>query len=149
MAGQSKRQRKRKPTKTKTAIKEEILENLRTGMTIKAAALLASISEKTFYNWRDADEVFLKQCEEAVRFAEAVLLERVKQLAMDKMDWRAFAWILEKRFPDDYGKRQELKVESTTSSDGTAEVLAMLEQVKEMKEMKHSTSSGEEAEEST
>lgn len=146
MAGQSKRQRKRKPTKTKTAIKEEILENLRTGMTIKAAALLASISEKTFYNWRDADEVFLKQCEEAVRFAEAVLLERVKQLAMDKMDWRAFAWILEKRFPDDYGKRQELKVESTTSSDGTAEVLAMLEQVKEMK---HSTSSGEEAEEST
>ena len=146
MAGQSKRQRKRKPTKTKTAIKEEILENLRTGMTIKAAALLASISEKTFYNWRDADEVFLKQCEEAVRFAEAVLLERVKQLAMDKMDWRAFAWILEKRFPDDYGKRQELKVESTTSSDGTAEVLAMLEQVKEMK---HSTSSEEEAEEST
>lgn len=146
MAGQSKRQRKRKPTKTKTAIKEEILENLRTGMTIKAAALLASISEKTFYNWRDADEVFLKQCEEAVRFAEAILLERVKQLAMEKMDWRAFAWILEKRFPDDYGKRQELKVESTTSSDGTAEVLAMLEQVKEMK---HSTSSEEEAEEST
>jgi len=146
MAGQSKRQRKRKPTKTKTAVKEEILENLRTGMTIKAAALLASISEKTFYNWRDADEVFLKQCEEAVRFAEAVLLERVKQLAMDKMDWRAFAWILEKRFPDDYGKRQELKVESTQSSDGTAEVLAMLEQVKEMK---HSTSSEEEAEEST
>jgi len=146
MAGQSKRQRKRKPTKTKTAVKEEILENLRTGMTIKAAALLASISEKTFYNWRDADEVFLKQCEEAVRFAEAVLLERVKQLAMDKMDWRAFAWILEKRFPDDYGKRQELKVESSQSSDGTAEVLAMLEQVKGMK---HSTSSEEEAEEST
>ena len=146
MAGQSKRQRKRKPTKTKTAVKAEILENLRTGMTIKAAALLASISEKTFYNWRDADEVFLKDCEEAVRFAEAVLLERVKQLAMDKMDWRAFAWILEKRFPDDYGKRQELKVESTQSSDGTAEVLAMLEQVKEMK---HSTSSEEEAEEST
>lgn len=146
MAGQPKRQRKRKPTKTKTAVKTEILENLRTGMTIKAAALLASISEKTFYNWRDADEVFLKDCEEAVRFAEAVLLERVKQLAMDKMDWRAFAWILEKRFPDDYGKRQELKVESSQSSDGTAEVLAMLEQVKEMK---HSTSSEEEAEEST
>ena len=146
MAGQSKRQRKRKPTKTKTAVKAEILENLRTGMTIKAAALLASISEKTFYNWRDADEAFLKQCEEAVRFAEAVMLERVKQLGMDKMDWRAFAWILEKRFPDDYGKRQELKVESTQSSDGTAEVLAMLEQVKGMK---HSTPSEEEAEEST
>lgn len=78
-----KRQRKRKPTKTKTAIKTQIIDNLRTGMTIKAAALLASISEKTFYNWRDADEVFLKQCEEAVRFAEAVMLERVKQLGLD------------------------------------------------------------------
>ena len=78
-----KRQRKRKPTKAKTAIKTQIVENLRTGMTIKAAALLASISEKTFYNWRDADEVFLKQCEEAVRFAEAVMLERIRQLGLD------------------------------------------------------------------
>ena len=115
-------------------------------MTIEAACLLAGIGRTTYYRWLDEDEKWADECEEAVRFAEAVLLERVKQLAMDKMDWRAFAWILEKRFPDDYGKRQELKVESTTSSDGTAEVLAMLEQVKEMK---HSTSSEEEAEEST
>lgn len=115
-------------------------------MTIEAACLLAGIGRTTYYRWLDEDEKWSDECKSAVRFAEAVLLERVKQLAMDKMDWRAFAWILEKRFPDDYGKRQELKVESTQSSDGTAEVLAMLEQVKEMK---HSTSSEEEAEEST
>ena len=115
-------------------------------MTIEAACLLAGIGRTTYYRWLDEDEKWADECKSAVRFAEAVLLERVKQLAMDKMDWRAFAWILEKRFPDDYGKRQELKVESSQSSDGTAEVLAMLEQVKEMK---HSASSEEEAEEST
>ena len=147
MAGQpKKRQRKRKPTKAQSKVREDLIENLRTGMTIEAACLLAGIGRTTYYRWLDEDEKWADECKSAVRFAEAVLLERVKQLAMDKMDWRAFAWILEKRFPDDYGKRQELKVESSTSSDGTAEVLAMLEQVKEMK---HSTSSEEEAEEST
>ena len=147
MAGQpKKRQRKRKPTKVQSKVREDLIENLRTGMTIEAACLLAGIGRTTYYRWLDEDEKWADECKSAVRFAEAVLLERVKQLAMDKMDWRAFAWILEKRFPDDYGKRQELKVESTQSSDGTAEVLAMLEQVKGMK---HSTSSEEEAEEST
>lgn len=147
MVGQpKKRQRKRKPTKAQSKVREDLIENLRTGMTIEAACLLAGIGRTTYYRWLDEDEKWADECKSAVRFAEAVLLERVKQLAMDKMDWRAFAWILEKRFPDDYGKRQELKVESTQSSDGTAEVLAMLEQVKEMK---HSTSSEEEAEEST
>ena len=147
MVGQpKKRQRKRKPTKAQSKVREDLIENLRTGMTIEAACLLAGIGRTTYYRWLDEDEKWADECKSAVRFAEAVLLERVKQLAMDKMDWRAFAWILEKRFPDDYGKRQELKVESSQSSDGTAEVLAMLEQVKEMK---HSTSSEEEAEEST
>ena len=147
MVGQhKKRQRKRKPTKAQSKVREDLIENLRTGMTIEAACLLAGIGRTTYYRWLDEDEKWADECKSAVRFAEAVLLERVKQLAMDKMDWRAFAWILEKRFPDDYGKRQELKVESTQSSDGTAEVLAMLEQVKGMK---HSTSSEEEAEEST
>ena len=147
MAGQpKKRQRKRKPTKAQSKVREDLIENLRTGMTIEAACLLAGIGRTTYYRWLDEDEKWADECKSAVRFAEAVLLERVKQLAMDKMDWRAFAWILEKRFPDDYGKRQELKVESSTSSDGTAEVLAMLEQVKGMK---HSASSEEEAEEST
>ena len=147
MAGQpKKRQRKRKPTKAQSKVREDLIENLRTGMTIEAACLLAGIGRTTYYRWLDEDEKWADECKSAVRFAEAVLLERVKQLAMDKMDWRAFAWILEKRFPDDYGKRQELKVESSQSSDGTAEVLAMLEQVKEMK---HSASSSEEAEEST
>ena len=147
MVGQpKKRQRKRKPTKVQSKVREDLIENLRTGMTIEAACLLAGIGRTTYYRWLDEDEKWADECKSAVRFAEAVLLARVKQLAMDKMDWRAFAWILEKRFPDDYGKRQELKVESTQSSDGTAEVLAMLEQVKGMK---HSTSSEEEAEEST
>ena len=73
------RKNKRKPTKAKEVIKTEILESLRAGMTIKTAALLASISEKTFYNWRDADEVFLKDCEEAARFAEAKELDDMKE----------------------------------------------------------------------
>lgn len=128
---------KQKKTKRQTArttgqqvIKEEILENLRTGMTIEAAALLAGVCRSTYYNYRENDPKFAEEADQASRFAEAVCLERIKQAAMDKMDWRAWAWILEKRFPDDYGKRQELQVNTTSSSDGTAEVLSMMEQIK-------------------
>jgi len=74
-----KRKNKRKPTKAKAAIKTEILESLRAGMTIKAATILANISEKTFYNWRDTDEVFLEQYEEAARFAEAEELDDMEK----------------------------------------------------------------------
>ena len=148
MDGQTKKPRKRPTTRPHDEVKVDLLENLRTGMTIEASALLAGIHPRTYYLWKDADEDFCFDAEEAIRFSEAVLLERVKVLAMDKMDWRAFAWILEKRFPDDYGKRQELKVESTASSDGTAEVLSMLEQVKQMNK-ETSASTENEAEEPT
>ena len=148
MDGQQKRARRRKTTKAQAEVREELIENLKTGMTIEASCVLAGIGSSTYYRWIDDDEEWAEECKCAVRFAEAVLLERVKQCAIEKMDWRAYAWILEKRFPDDYGKRQELKVESTASSDGTAEVLSMLEQVKQMNK-ETSASTENEAEEPT
>ena len=69
-----------------TVAPTEAIENLRTGMTIEAACLLAGIGRTTYYRWLDEDEKWADECKSAVRFAEAVLLERVKQLAMDKMD---------------------------------------------------------------
>ena len=140
MAGQQKKKpRKRQPTRTPKAIKEEIIENLKTGMTIEASALLAGVCRTTYYNYRDRDPKFAEEADQASRWAEAICLERIKQAAMDRMDWKAWAWILEKRFPDDYGKRQELQVKTESSSDGTAEVLSMMEQIKQLRNTTDST----------
>ena len=134
-----KRQRKRKTTKAQQVGRDEIVENLKTGMTIEAAVTLAGITSSTYYRWLDADEKWAEECKGAVRFAEAICLERIKQAAMDRMDWKAWAWILEKRFPEDYGKRQELQVNTSSSSDGTAEVLSMMEQIKALRNTPDST----------
>ena len=144
MAGQQKRKpRKRQPTRTQKAIKEEIIENLKTGMTIEASAVLAGVCRTTYYNYRDRDPKFAEEADQASRWAEAICLERIKQAAMDRMDWKAWAWILEKRFPDDYGKRQELQVKTESSSDGTAEVLSMMEQIKQLRNTTDPTVEGE------
>lgn len=133
MAGQKNKQRKRQIRRKPAVVKEEILSNLKEGMTIEAAALLAGVTRGTYYNYREKDEEFAEAADQAARFAEAVFLQRIKQSALDRQDWRAWAWLLEKRFPQDYGKRQELQVNSTIPSDGTAEVLSMMEQIKGMK----------------
>jgi len=139
MVGKAKKPRKKQTTRSQKAIKEEILENIKTGMTIEAAALLAGVARSTYYNYREKDPKFAEAADQASRFAEAVFLERIKQAAMDRVDWKAWAWILEKRFPDDYGKRQELQVNTTASSDGTAEVLSMMEQIKSLRNTPDST----------
>ena len=139
MVGKAKKPRKKQTTRSQKAIKEEILENIKTGMTIEAAALLAGVARSTYYGYREKDPKFAEAADQASRFAEAVFLERIKQAAMDRVDWKAWAWILEKRFPDDYGKRQELQVNTTASSDGTAEVLSMMEQIKSLRNAPDST----------
>ena len=139
MAGKAKKPRKKQTTRSQKAIKEEILENIKTGMTIEAAALLAGVARSTYYGYRETDPKFAEAADQASRFAEAVFLERIKQAAMDRVDWKAWAWILEKRFPDDYGKRQELQVNTTSASDGTAEVLSMMEQIKSLRNTPDST----------
>ena len=112
-------------------------------MTIEASAVLAGVCRTTYYNYRDRDPKFAEEADQASRWAEAICLERIKQAAMDRMDWKAWAWILEKRFPDDYGKRQELQVKTESSSDGTAEVLSMMEQIKQLRNTTDPTDEGE------
>ena len=102
-------------------------------MTVEAAVLLAGITTSTYYRWLESDEKFSEEIAQAHRFFEAIAISRIKQAATDRMDWKAWAWMLEKRYPDDYGKRQELQVKTESSSDGTSEVLSMMEQIKSLR----------------
>ena len=140
MVGQpKKRQRKRKTTKAQAEVRAEIIANLKEGMTVEAAVLLAGITTSTYYRWLESDEKFSEEIAQAHRYFEAIAIARIKQAATDRMDWKAWAWMLEKRYPDDYGKRQELQVTTESSSDGTAEVLSMMEQIKSLRNTTDST----------
>ena len=68
--------------------------------------------------------------DEAIAKSEEALLNQIMRMAITRDDWRAPAWILERRFPERWSAKQELKVETNQTSNGTEEVLSMLEQIK-------------------
>ena len=73
-----------------------VKQGLHGGGSISSACGAAGISVKTFYRWKD---------------------ELIKDQA--QTDWRAAAWILERRYPDEWAKRQEHEViiEKKSSED--------------------------------
>lgn len=124
--------RARKPgrrTKKNQATLDGILEAIRTGITFERAADLHRVSRTTVYKWRLDDPEFDKDVLEAVVYSEAILVQRINDKSVD--DWKAAAWILERRHPAQYSQRREIDV-TVTKSDGKDEVVAMMEQTREL-----------------
>ena len=121
------KKRGRKPKSRE--VREGLLDNLRTGMSIKAAYTQAGISERTYYNWISDSEEWAEEVEAAIRFSEAILLAKLNRCAEIKEDWRAYAWRLSRRFPKEYGDQKQVDLNVAKQSDGSSEVMAMLKQI--------------------
>ena len=89
-----------------------VLEAVRRGLTYRQSASYAGISYSTLNRWRlegkdldDDSEIcqFWKALQEANGEAAFCLLGHVNDAA-ENGDWRAAGWILERRFPRDYGR---------------------------------------------
>lgn len=104
-------------TKLTLEIQEEIGTNIETGMTIKNAALAAGIDESTFYKWMNRGEnatsgqyfQFVKYIKESKAKSEKKHVDNIKKAANDGA-WQASAWILERRFPEDWGRIDRLSL---------------------------------------
>ena len=100
---------KTKTTRARNYIKktperlDTICQHITTGITFKSACALSGISDATFYRWRQEDPEF-----EATALSEQVLLGHISEAAL--MDWRAAAWILERRMPDQYSAKRDIEV---------------------------------------
>lgn len=108
--------------------REDLLANLREGMSIRAACNLSMVSKTTYYRWLEEDEEWAKEVEHANSFAEPVLLSKIKSCAAERGEWRAYAWILERRWPQEWGPKQEIEINQTTSDGGADMVRQMIEQ---------------------
>ena len=99
---------------TKTTV-SKILAGVRRGLPYHLAAAAAGISERTFYAWQrgefpeSADEALKQQFLQGLTRANGEAADRLTRRIHDAsvMDWRAAAWILERRYPKDYGKDAE------------------------------------------
>jgi len=114
-----------------------ILEAIRSGATVTAAAGAAGCSRRTIARWRERGESdgateeergFLLAYERAEAVAEVRLVQAITSASA--LDWRAAAWMLTHRWPDRWSEKRTIKIEGERN-DGAAMVAEMLRQVRE------------------
>ena len=104
-----------RPSKRTPEREARLLEALRAGNTRKAACHYAAISDETFSTWQARDLDFLDAVKKAEGDAEVRMVAQIAQAAQTGT-WQAAAWWLERRRPDDYGRRERL--DAHVQSDG-------------------------------
>ena len=66
------------------------------------------------------------------------MLAKLDRCIDDKMDWRGWAWRLQKRFPNEYGDMKQIEMNVSNKSDGSQEVLSMMKQLEAQVQNKES-----------
>lgn len=107
-----------RPSKLDAERQGRLLEGIRAGLTMEVAARRAGISVATLHRWLARGEAeesgrfreFCDQAFEAQADAEASCLARVMEAGRE--DWRAAAWIMERRWSERWARRQTFVVDS-------------------------------------
>jgi len=102
---------------------KDITDALKIGATRTDAALLGGISKDTFYEWMGTHPDFSDAIARAEAEAKEQRLKRIMaagirtivdpntgKLKDVKGDWKADAWVLERRFPADFGNKVVLEI---------------------------------------
>lgn len=91
-------------TKYTPDVTQRIVQALELGATHDLACGYAGISPSTFYDWMAKRPEFSETVNAAQGRAAVKWLAKIEQAASDGT-WQAAAWKLERRHPQDYGRR--------------------------------------------
>lgn len=93
-----------RPTKLTQEVRAALIKALRAGMTRTEAAACAGVSYDSLKRWHDANPDFA----DALRRADAeAVMEAVEAIQHASWrQWRAAAWWLERRYPQEWGKQR-------------------------------------------
>ncbi len=109
-----------RPTKLTHEVSEKIVRAIRAGNYPEVAARHAGVHPSTYYRWMERGALegeapeddpyrhFRSEVDRAIADAEAAEVGLVVKAARDG-DWRAAAWLLERRFGDRWGRRERLE----------------------------------------
>jgi hypothetical protein len=91
---------------------EAICEVLRRGVARRPAAEAAGVAYSTMRKWADDDPAIAARFEQAESEAQVRLLDMVRRTALTAgpNTWQAAAWILERRWPEHYGRKERLEI---------------------------------------
>lgn len=110
---------------------ETILMNLRQGMTKDIACSQAGIVRQTLHKWCEDDAELAAEVDAAIDVSQAVLINEVRTLGETRQDWRAAAWLLERRWPQQWGAKRDMDV-TINKSDGSDVVVSMVAQAQQL-----------------
>ena len=120
-----------RPTKLTPEVQDLIVDGINAGLTFGLTCARAGVNPATFYRWLEKGEtaksgVYSEFCDTVSRAKADSAMRLVSQITLQApTDWRAAAFLLERRFPDDYGKRSEI----TGKDGGPVKVEAKTEHV--------------------
>jgi hypothetical protein len=95
-----------RPTKYTPEVVGKLTATIRLGTTYKLACDYAGISTDSFERWRRDNAGFAARIKEAEGAAAVAWLQQIEDAAT-RGTWQAAAWKLERRYPQDYGRRAE------------------------------------------
>jgi hypothetical protein len=85
--------------------KREILAILAVGGSRRSAADYVGCAVSTIQNTADRDGQFARSLGQAEHQAEITYLKRIQKAATKEQHWRAAAWALERKNPEDFARR--------------------------------------------
>jgi hypothetical protein len=91
---------------------EVLIGSLSEGMTITDAAKTTGYSRTAIYEWFGRNPNKLNELKARMK---PVYLNRVQELGEVNQDWRAYAWMLERMFPNEFSLVQIQRVEMNGS----------------------------------
>lgn len=87
----------------KELISAAVLNHVKNGLLIKQACCAAGVGERTFRTWRKQDRPLSAALKKAGAEFERVHVGNIARHSMG--DWKASAWLLERKFPERYARR--------------------------------------------
>lgn len=131
-----------RPSKLTPEVQAKFLQGLKLGLTYRLAASFAGVGESTVHRWiaRGDTEIdgpyraFRESIKEAEGVHAAQIMARIIKAA-DNGNWQASAWILERRYPDDFGRRVRQDVNHSGSVETTgSDVVRVAKKVLELRQ---------------
>ena len=133
--------RRGRPEKLTPKLQDDIVKVIRSGNYIETACAFVGINKTTFYDWlkrgaREKDRVernprakvrkserkyveFSNAIEKALAHAEIRDVAIIGKAA--EKEWQAAAWLLERKFPDGWGRKDKYSLEHTGKDGGAIE----------------------------
>lgn len=88
---------------------KDITDAIGAGLTIAEACVYGDISEATYYEWQATKPEFSESIQKAQVKAKMRRILRIEQAGREG-NWQADAWYLERKYPEEFGRKLTLQI---------------------------------------